>query len=669
TINAIPERAEILPYVVSRASYIKPASPSDPFNPGHKYDSRVGADVKYLLTSNLTLDATFNPDFGQVEVDPASVNLSAFETFFQEKRPFFVANSGFFRFVDSNCYFCSNTSGLPTFYTRRVGRAPQGSANGTYVDRPENSTILGAAKITGRLANGTSVGALDAVTRREMATVIDTNGVTRRYHTEVEPLTNYFVGRVKHDYQGGNLVIGGIATSVMRRMDDSLLSTRISSHAETIGGDIHKGWQDHKYNFVAGLEESNVTGSPLAIDRLQRSSARYFQRPDRQSGGNSLFSSDAYDPNATSLRGYGGYSRISKDVGDWVWESSVNVRSPGFEVNDISFITRADYFWMNANLVHQAFKPTKSYRDRILIAGGQQQFNYDGYLTDRQVQLFAGQTFTNYWFSNAFYIYHPVVFDDRLTRGGPIVKRSGYQYFSWFVASDNRKKVTAQTNINYGMGVGDRTHSIDISESVTLKPRSNVKISVGPQYSLSGNSEQYVRAVVDPTATNFYGRRYVFADLKQQTVSMDTRLDVTFTPALTLQLYAQPFVASGAYSGFKEFNQPRQLAKTAYGPGGKGTISSTGTGDGKVYTVDPDGTGPANSFTIGNPDFNFRSLRGTAVARWEYRPGSTIYLVWNQIRNDQAPFGNLDLTRDRQALFRAHPDNVFLVKMNYYIGL
>jgi hypothetical protein len=580
-----------------------------------------------------------------------------------------VANSGFFNFGGFSCYFCSNTSSLPSFYTRRIGRAPQGFASGTYVDQPENSTILGAAKVTGRTANGLSVGILDAVTRRELATVIDTNGVDRKFFTEVEPLTNYFVGRVKHDYQGGNLVVGGIGTSVLRRMDDSVLSTRLTSHAETMGLDITKGWRNHAYNLIGAIEESRVAGSPLAIQRVQRASARYFQRPDRNGGGNSFFSSDLFDPDATAMSGFGGYGRLSKDTGDWLAEIATNFRSPGFEVNDVSFITRADYWMNNANILRQWTKPTKTYRSRVIILGGQEQTNFDGDRTDGQMHVYFNQNFLNYWFANAFYIRHPVSLDDRLTRGGPVVKRTGYNFWSGLLASDNRKPVVVQSSIDYSTGIGDRTHGFDLDETLILKPKSNVKLSLGPGFSASTSSEQYVRTVADPTATKFYGSRYVFADLAQKTFSMNTRMDVTFTPSLTLQLYAQPFISSGAYSAFKEFNNPRGLDKTVYGPGGQGSISSSGTGDSKVYTIDPDGSGPAASFTVGNPDFNFRSLRGTAVMRWEYRPGSTLFLVWNQIRSDQVAVGDFDFNRDRQALFRAHPDNVFLVKLNYYIGL
>ena len=666
-IHAVPQRLELLPYVLSRASYVKPAAAGDPFHTGHAYDARAGLDLKYLLTSNLTLDATINPDFGQDEVDPAVVNLSAFETFFPEKRPSFVANSGAFDFGGFSCFFCSNTSSLPSFYSRRIGRSPQGSADGTYVDVPENSTILGAAKITGKSAGGASIGLLDAVTRREFAAVIDTAGGRHEFDTEVEPLTNYAVGRVKHDYRGGNLVVGGIATSVLRSLGDPELKSRISKHAETLGGDLNLAWKNRTYNLLASLEESHVSGSPLAMQRLQRSSARYFQRPDRKNGSNSFLSSDNFDPDATDLAGYGGYARLAKDAGDWIWESSVNFRSPGFEVNDIAFLTRADFIMATANLGRVWTKPGRGYRDMVSLIGGQQQYNYDGDRTDAQAQVYFGQTLKNYWFYNTFYIWHPVVLDDRATRGGPVVERPGYHFVNLFFGSDNRKPIVVQTGLDYGRSIGDRGYNYDINESVNLKPRSNVSISLGPAYSYSKGAQQYVTTIDDPVATNFYGKRYVFSDLVQQTLSMETRLDVTFTPDLSLQLYAQPFISSGAYSNFKEFDAPRHIHKTVYGAG-KGTVIATGTGSSRTYTIDPDGAGPSSPFTLDNPDFNFRSLRGTAVVRWEYRPGSTVFFVWNQVRSDAVSVGDFDFTRDRQALFSAHPDNIFVIKLNYYLG-
>src|ERR1051326_5188100 len=288
-----PRRLEPLPYVVGRARRLKPGDPLDPFYRQHSTDGRAGGDLKYLLTSNLTLDATFNPDFGQVEVDPAVVNLTAFETFFPEKRPFFIGGSGTFGFGGFSCFFCSNVSSLSLFYSRRIGRVPQGNVpdGAAYADVPDATTILGAAKATGRTRQGWTIGLLDAVTDRERAPVIVSGAPASQL---VEPYTNYFVGRLKKDFNRGNLVFGTMATSVWRRLDDSLLTAKLPAHAEALGFDWIARWKNRTYTLQGNLAFSNVEGDSSAIQRLQSSSARYFQRPDRGNGSNGLFS-DRYD--------------------------------------------------------------------------------------------------------------------------------------------------------------------------------------------------------------------------------------------------------------------------------------------------------------------------------------------------------------------------------------
>ncbi len=278
-IASVPRHVEVVPYVVGRARYVQPSQPGDPFNNGQRKDTRVGGDVKALLTSNLTLNLTLNPDFGQVEVDPASVNLSAFETFFEEKRPFFVADAGIFDFGTANCFFCSTLSSMESFYSRRIGRSPQGAdlaANaGQFADIPENSTILGAAKRTGRTGSGVTVGLLDAVTREERARISSTD--IPQFTRSVEPLTNYFVGRTTRDFRGGDVVIGGIASSVVRSLRDSALAQRLNQHSEAVGADLVVNWDKKTYTFLASTELSSISGSPAALLRAQRSSARYYQ--------------------------------------------------------------------------------------------------------------------------------------------------------------------------------------------------------------------------------------------------------------------------------------------------------------------------------------------------------------------------------------------------------
>jgi hypothetical protein len=663
-------RMELLPYALSRASYVAPTQPGSPFQSDRAYSVRVGADLRYQLSSTLTLDATINPDFGQVEVDPAVVNLSAFETFFQEKRPFFVAGSGLFGFGDFWCYNCSNVSSTSLFYSRRVGRAPQGSVSrgdARYVQAPENSAILGAAKITGRTSGGLQLGVLNAVTGSGRARVMDTLG--GRFTEEVEPLTNYFVGRVRRNYRGGNTTVGAIGTSVLRRFDADALRGRLPGHAEAVGVDWEMWWRNRTYHLIGNVAVSNVSGDADAILRLQRSSARYFQRPDRAGGSNRLFSS-ALDSAATSLRGFGGYLRMAKDGGDWRWETAVNYRSPGFEVNDAAFLTRADYVWMLGNVLRAWTRPTRTYRDWVVIAGGQQEVNFDGDLTDRQLHFFTGGQLANYW-NTAFYVQvRPEVSDPAATRGGPVVRRARDFFANARVSTDARRSVVLSSSPTLsGDAFGGRGYSLNLD--VRVKPAPNLQFSLGPSYGYALSRRQFVLRREDATATHFHGERAIFAELEQHRFSMNTRLNWTFTPNLTLELFAQPFLFAGAYAGFREFAAPRTSELRSYGRDFGSVCHDPAT---RRYTLDPSGdcadpvSRSPQAFSFTDPSLNVRSLRGNAVLRWEYRPGSTLFLVWQQQRAGSEPFGDFDFGRDASALFEQRADNVLVVKASWWIG-
>jgi hypothetical protein len=669
-IGLQPHQLEILPYVESREQY-KYALPGDPYHSNRYGRVSAGADVKYLLTSSLALDATVNPDFGQVEVDPATINLSAYETYYSEKRPFFVAGNSAFDFGNFSCNFCSNTSSLDVFYSRRIGRPPQlnpyVSSVAEFANTPDNTTILGAAKITGRTKAGYTLGLLDALTNREIAQYLPApNGAEKRQ--EVEPLTNYFVGRVKKDMNQGATTIGGAFTSTLRQLNDTIVANRLRRNAEVGGLDFNQTWHQREYSWIGSILGSDVGGTASAIDLTTRSSAHYFQRPDRNVTSDGIFNTK-YDPNATSLQGYGFYTRVAKQTGSWFWETAQNWRSPGFETNDLSFLGRADYKWMNANVGRQWTTPGRWYRNAVLLGGGQQQFNYDGDKTDLQEQVYYGTLFPNYWNLRSFYIHHPTVLDDRLTRGGPVVMRTGFNFEEVELSTDARQRAVFDFTVQLGKGIGSDTHTLILQPGIALKPAANVFISLTPSYIADENAAQYVEAVSDPTAASFYGNRYVFAFIKTHTLSLDTRVNWTFTPNLTLQLFAQPFIASGAYSSFREFAAPRTARKLVYGKD-IGTIvrtPATAT-SGAEYTVDPDGAGPAAPFTFGDPDFTFRSLIGNAVVRWEYRPGSTVFFVWTQNRTGSDTNGDFDFTRERTAIFRDRPTNVFQVKVNYWLG-
>ena len=670
TIVDRPRQLELLPYVVSRGQF-KYHPPGDPYH--DKADTRLsaGGDLKYLLTSNLTLDATFNPDFGQVEVDPATVNLSAFETYYDEKRPFFVAGRSAFSFGGMSCYFCSNTSGLGVFYSRRIGRPPQlnpyidDRARDGYADMPDDATILGAAKVTGRTKSGYTIGVLDAVANRETARYLTAPGAAQ-IDQVVEPLTNYFVGRVRKEFNQGATTVGTILTSTVRRLgDDSVMVGRLRSNATAVGLDWNHRWHQREYGWRGSVVASDIQGSAPAIRRTMESSAHYFQRPDREVTSDEIFGA-RYDTLATSLRGYGLYTRLAKENGDWLWETAQNWRSPGFEVNDLSYLDRADYRWMNANVGRQWTVPSSWYRNIFTTVGGQQQFNYDGIRNDLQLQAYYGMEFLNYWNLRTFAIHRPTTDDDRLTRGGPTVKRTGYNFGHFQVSTDPRRLAVFDVTVEAARGIGSGTHSFTFNPGVALKPAASVFVQLSPYYNADMDAAQYVTTVEDPTAAAFGGSRYVFAFIKTRTVSLDTRVNWTLKPDLTLQLFAQPFFASGDYQRFREFAAPRTVKKLEYGRD-IGTIARDAAA--RTYTVDPDGAaGSAAPFTFDDPNFTFRSLRGTAVVRWEYRPGSTVFFVWTQQRSGSDPTGDFRFGRDYSALFRERPDNVFLVKATYWIG-
>jgi hypothetical protein len=323
---------------------------------------------------------------------------------------------------------------------------------------------------------------------------------------------------------------------------------------------------------------------------------------------------------------------------------------------------------MGGNLFRQWTKPSKWYRNAYLIGGGQQQYNFDGDLTDRQAQGFAQIQTLGYWWLTAFYIHRFAVFDDRLTRGGPVVKRPGFSYWNVGIQSDSRKKVVANVQADYNVDQ-DGQAGTDFNLSLELRPRSNVSVSVGPSFTHGNTGIQYVGSYPDANATAFYGQRYVFGHLEQNQLAMDTRLAVTFSPALTLELYMQPLISAGNFSAYNEFAAPRSRRRLVYGRDiGTVTVTPDAGGGPVTITVDADGAGPDSSYSFTDPSFTFRSLRGNVVLRWEYHPGSTLFLVWTRSGSSSLTRGLIDFNADAGALFQGPSDNIFLVKVNYWLG-
>lgn len=648
----IPRRLEVLPYVSTKLTRA-PGNPANPFYNANDTRPSIGGDVKFGLPNGLTLTATINPDFGQVEVDPAVVNLSAFESFFPEKRPFFVEGASIFNLgsVRGGPQFGNQQ----IFYSRRIGRRPQRFAPGTYVDAPEATTILGAAKLSGKTGPWT-VGLLNAVTAEEKAEVDDGKGI--RTTTPVEPFTNYLIGRVRRDLRGGQTLVGIGGTSVLRRVDDAVFKNLLRSNANVITGDFEHRFANRQWLLAGAVSRSAIAGTVPVITNAQRSSARYYQRPDAD-----------YldvDPNATSLSGHSETLGLTK-AGDLGVAITAKQVSPGFEVNDLGFMGRVDYRNVGMSVFNNENTPGKLLRNFSYGGGMNHAWNFGG---DKIWTSFFGETnltFNNLWYMGAGGEYDPQHIDDRQTRGGPLGKQptnwGGYTYGG----SDSKRRIPIYWNMNY-YGDADGGYYRSIYPGFDVRPSSNVKISISPGFEQNLNTYAFVRSVTDANATSTFGRRYVFADLRQTTLSANIRAEWTLSRALSFQSYLQPFASSGAYTRFKDLKTPATLDYNFYGSSGSTITPVTSGGKVQSYNVDPDGTGPSAVFAISNPDFRTQSLRGNAVMRWEYRPGSAVFFVWQQERSAFTPLeGDFRFGRDTRDVF-GRPSNTFLVKATYWFA-
>ena len=648
--DILPARdIEILPYVTTRAEYLQHAA-GDPFTTGSHYVPRVGADIKVGLGANLTLDATANPDFGQVEVDPAVVNLSDVETYFTEKRPFFIEGAATYRFGRGGVvnYWGFNWAEPEFFYTRRIGRAPQGSiptADYSYV--PSGTDIVGAAKLTGKLGESWNIGALQALTGREYAD-LQTSGV--RSTLEVEPLTYYGVLRAQKEFNEGRQGIGFMSTTTERIFRDARLRDELNGSSNVAGLD---GWTflDAEKSWVVSgwAAGSFLQGDQARMIELQSNSQHYLQRPDAVRY--------RIDSSATSMDGYAARLVLVKQRGNFFFNGAFGVINPRFDNDDLGFLWRSDMINAHAGAGYQWVDPTDWYRRLESAFVAFQTTDFDGNLIWRGIYAYATMQMLNYYQLRLDGAYNPPTVSNRRTRGGPLtLNRPGYQ-IDWEITSDVRKDVDFDIN---SFLYQERETSWNLYATLDVKPSRSVSISIGPGIERNVDYVQWVGSFSDASATATFGNRYVFALLNQTTVSANIRLNWSFTPHLSLQLYLQPLISTANYRDFRELARPRSYDFTDYGTNGSSIALAQGT-----YTVVPAGTG-ALPFSFADPDFTLRSLRGNAVLRWEYFPGSTIYFVWTQTRAASVSLGDFQFDRSFTGMLDIRPDNIFMVKMSYW---
>jgi len=610
-----PRRLELMPYSVqANDSRLR----ADGY--GRSQRMSLGADLKYGLSSNLTLDATINPDFGQVEADPGVLNLGAFEQFFDERRPFFLEGTGIFRFdIDCNDGQCTGP-----FYSRRIGRSPQaGFLSEDQNAVPLNSTILGAAKVTGRLSSGLSLGVLNAVTGRE--SVADS--------LTVEPRTNYFVARMQQDLRGGQSGIGAMLTAVNRQLD-GYTEQYLRREAYTAGFDArHRFGPGSNYQVSGNVYGSLVRGSEAAIARTQRSTVHLFQRPD---------DGVAYDSTRTSLSGIGSGLGVSKNGGGITrFYSGVWYKGPGLEINDVGFMTNANNFGWSNWFAFMLQQPKWFYRRWQVNLNQWNSWYTDGTSGGRGGNLNMNGQLTNMWFVYAGFGGETGSYCASCLRGGPALYENGsLQGWAGFTG-DQRRAVFPSFNFSFRRTDGGRSSSYNLSPSVQGRLASAFSTSVGMSYNRNIDDRQWLGnfGTIGNDSTH-----YTVGRLAQSTIALTTRINWTASPTLSVQLYAQPFVTGGDYSNWRAVSAPRlRDYERRFRP----------------FTQE------------GEPDgFNFKQFRSNTVLRWEYRPGSTLFLVWAQGRvQDGLDAGTFRFGRDYRNLFSAHPDNTFLVKASYWFSM
>ncbi len=631
--------AEFLPYVAADAKKSAVVDALNPFREGTK--ARAGVDAKFGIGTNLTVDATINPDFGQVEGDPAEVNLTAFETIVEERRPFFTEGAQLLRLEGPNY-----------FYSRRIGAAPHLSASGDFVDQPRASTILGAAKLTGRTSSRLSVGALLATTGRVEARVFeqDSNFTDR---VTVEPQTEYAVVRLQQELGRQASTVGGMFTAMRREMDGRAnLSNALTREAYSGGIDWRVRFQQGRYAISGWTGFSYIAGDSLALARVQRSSAHYFQRPDAEHLD--------YDTSRGSLAGLTASLRADKDAGEHIlWGIQVNTESPGYEVNDVGRVQSTDDVDYNADIQLRETRPGlyfQNWRVGVMTKGA---FNYARERTDHEWSLTSSLTFKNLWSLNLTARVSPSTLDDGLTRGGPMMTSAASTGQDIRLNSPYGGKRSYRLNSTFSRDeLGGYRGSF--GGSITVRPTPRWQTSFEPNFSHSTDSRQYVTSIANVSSTETFGRRYVFAFVDRVTISLKTRVNYAFSPALTLEGYVEPFVASGQYRDFGELRAPRANALRTFGTEGTSIVDSSGR-----YTVSGGGT----AFSLSNPNFSVLSLRSNVVLRWEWNPGSTFFLVWQQSRRAADAVADPVRFVDLRNTGRARGDNFLSIKMSYWLPI
>lgn len=638
--NVKPQKQiEIQPFTVLQMDTYE-AEKDNPYRDGRDYKINGGLDAKIGITNDLTLDVTVNPDFGQVEADPAAIALDGFEIFYREQRPFFIENNNIFDYR-----YAGNRDNL--FFSRRIGRSPQvypSTPSGSFTKRPQNTTILGAAKFSGKTKNGWSIGVLESMTAKEHVE-INTNGIISE--AEAEPFTNYFVGRVQKDLNERNTFVGGMFTATNRSITEATSGLRKSAY--TGGVDFEHQWKNRAYYVRTNFVMSHVNGSPEAIQSTQENITHLFNRVDA--------SHLEVDPNRTSLTGTGGLFEIGKNGGkNWNYNTGFKWSSPELELNDVGFLRRADQKFQFFNVRYNTAKPVSVFRNIFLRFNQFSSYDFEGNHNRTQFDFRSRFNFLNNWGMSIGYTHKPKIYINSALRGGPRWRFSKENFKFIFVNSDDRKKLTARLGAIHSQAKEDNFSFLKFEAGLNYQPINALNISFSPEFELSPNKTQYV------TQRDYNDvKRYILGTIDNQTLSASFRINYTINPNLTIQYYAQPFISRGRYKDFKYVTNATadRLEDRFYTYNTSQIALNNG-----VYEVDEDQDGMYD-YNFSDPDFSFVQFNSNLVMRWEYIPGSELFLVWSQGTRANISSSEGLVDGFQTGILDQQPQNIFLIKATY----
>jgi hypothetical protein len=647
---------DITPYGVAKLETYE-GEEGNPWLDGTDFKPRAGLDAKIGITNNMIMSLTVNPDFGQVEADPSEVNLTAFETYFSEKRPFFIEGKNITSFGLGIGDGDVGNDNL--FYSRRIGRSPRHPADpgeSEYSYTPSFTPIIGAAKLTGKSGSGFSVGAIEAVTA-EVNTKIYNEETGETSYVKAEPFANYALGRVQQDLNEGKTIIGGMLTSTIRSLDE-MTEDYFHKSATAAGLDFTQYFKDMNYIFQLRTAFSNITGNEEDIARTQRSTVHNFIRPDADYV--------EYDPSRTSLSGFGGNVMAGKIGGNFQLLYLAAWKSPGFELNDLGYMRVADQFLGVGVFSYSIYKPFSIFNNMSFGTNIIHLMDFGGntLLVGDEFSWHAG--FKNLW--NAFFGggINSEERDNLLLRGGPsILMPATARVYGGFSTSE-RKKLVTEIDLNYGWGFEDYYQSLGMGLELSYRPLNTLLLSVEPELNLERNIMQYVTetSITNGTET----ARYIFGSIDQKIFSLSFRVDYNIMPDLTIQFWGQPFFGSGYYTDFKYITDPNaDLFADRFHQYGQNEIRFDENDN--IYYIDENSDG-TDDYSFDKPDFTVSEFLSNFVVRWEFRPGSTAYLVWSQTREYYTDMGTFDMGTQAGDLFTGtKPYNVFLIKFSYRFGL